>query len=100
MTTADTEPDLAAEAHILPDVLAAQADCPRHRAPCPRCQPETSRARRFADAGGSVCACEDEPCACGLTAFLVAEGASAFAAIALMLAAREVFVAAVAPVRP
>lgn len=93
------EADLAAESRVMPAVIKAQADCPRHRAPCARCRPETPRARRFAAAGGSVCACEDEPCACGLTAFLVAEGASAFAAIALMLAAREVFVAAT-PVRP
>lgn len=99
MPNREGEADLAAEARVMPAVLDAQAECPRHRAPCPRCQPETPRARRFANGGGSVCACGDEPCACGLTAFLVAEGASAFAAIALMLAARKVFVAVAAPVR-
>lgn len=37
MTTAETEPDPAAEAHVLPEVLATQAACPHQRVPCTRC---------------------------------------------------------------
>ena len=71
-----------AEAHALalvPDILAAQPHCPRHRAPCARCIPETPRARWLAERGVRACACEDDPCGCGVSAFLAAASVSTIA---------------------
>lgn len=69
----------AAAVALVPDILAAQPHCPRHRAPCERCQPETPRARWLADRDVHVCACEDEPCGCGVSAFLAAASVSTIA---------------------
>lgn len=82
----------AAEAVIAPAVIAAQPACPRHRAPCVRCEtPATHRARMLAERGASVCVCEAETCTCGVAAFLVAEGPTALAAIALTLTVQDAF---------
>ena len=69
----------AAAVALVPDILAAQPHCPRHRAPCARCQPETPRARWLAERGARACACEDEPCVCGVSAFLAAASVSTIA---------------------
>ena len=69
----------AAAVTLVPDILAAQPHCPRHRAPCGRCHPETPRARWLADRDVHVCACEDEPCGCGVSAFLAAASVSTIA---------------------
>lgn len=69
----------AAAVALVPDILAAQPHCPRHRAPCARCQPETSRARWLAEQKVNACACEGEPCGCGVSAFLAAASVSTIA---------------------
>ena len=69
----------AAAVALVPDVLAAQPRCPRHRAPCARCQPETPRARWLAERGVRACACVDDPCGCGVSAFLAATSVSTIA---------------------
>lgn len=69
----------AAAVALVPDILAAQPRCPRHRSPCARCRPETPRARWLAERGVRACACEDDPCGCGVNAFLAAAGVSAIA---------------------
>lgn len=69
----------AAAVALVPDILAAQPHCPCHRAPCERCQPETPRARWLAERGVRVCVCEDEPCGCGVSAFLAAASVSTIA---------------------
>lgn len=69
----------AAAAALVPDILAAQPHCPRHRAPCERCQPETPRARWLVEQEVNACACEDEPCGCGVSAFLAAASVSTIA---------------------
>lgn len=69
----------AAAVALVPDILTAQPHCPRHRAPCARCQPETPRARWLADHDVLACVCEDEPCGCGVSAFLAAASVSTIA---------------------
>ena len=69
----------AAAVALVPDILAAQPHCPRHRAPCARCIPETPRARWLAERGVRACACEDDPCGCGVSAFLAAASVSTIA---------------------
>lgn len=69
----------AAAVALVPDILAAQPHCSRHRAPCGRCQPETPRARWLADRDVHTCACENEPCGCGVSAFLAAASVSTIA---------------------
>lgn len=69
----------AAAVALVPDILAAQPHCPRHRAPCGRCQPETPRARWLADRDVHTCACENEPCGCGVSVFLAAASVSTIA---------------------
>lgn len=69
----------AAAVALVPDILAAQPHCPRHRAPCERCIPETPRARWLAERGVRACACEDDPCGCGVSAFLAAASVSTIA---------------------
>ena len=83
----------AAEEVIAPAVVRAQPACPRHRAPCARCEPSSPspRARMLAERGASACVCEAEACTCGAAAFLIAEGATALAAIALTLAVQDAF---------
>ena len=82
----------AAEEVIAPAIIRAQPACPRHRVPCARCEPSSSpRTRMLAERGASACVCEAEACTCGVAAFLVAEGATALAAIALTLAVQDAF---------
>lgn len=69
----------AAAVALVPDILAGQPHCPRHRAPCERCQPGTPRARWLAKRHVHVCVCEDEPCGCGVSAFLAAASVSTIA---------------------
>ena len=83
----------AAEEVIAPAIVRAQRACPRHRAPCARCEASSPspRARMLAERGASACICEAEACTCGVAAFLVAEGATALAAIALTLVVQDAF---------
>lgn len=71
----------AAAVALVPDILAAQPHCPRHRAPCVHCRPETPRARWLAEPERDVrvCVCEDEPCGCGVSVFLAAASVSTIA---------------------
>lgn len=88
----DEAADRAAEAVIVPAIIGAQPDCSRHRVPCARCEaPASPRARMLAERGVSVCVCEAEACTCGVAAFLVAEGPTALAALALTLAVQDAF---------
>ena len=71
----------AAAVALVPDIVAAQEHCPRHRAPCAFCDAEERRAARsprarwFAERAGqpvSVCECEAEGCTCGLAILFAA----------------------------